>query len=86
MAPTDILARQHYEFLKKFYECSDIKVELLVSSLPNKQKKEIVENAEKRKNDIFNSTLQAETYEVVKECEKAIIDIDNLIAKRTEKE
>ena len=50
------------------------------------RKKEVVENAEKRKVDILNSTLQAETYEVTKECEKAIIDIDNLIAKRTEKE
>ena len=50
------------------------------------RKKEVIENAEKRKVDILNSTLQAETYEVTKECEKAIIDIDNLIAKRTEKE
>lgn len=50
------------------------------------RKKEVIENAEKRKVDLLNSTLQAETYEVTKECEKAIIDIDNLIAKRTEKE
>lgn len=50
------------------------------------RKKEVIENAEKRKVDLLNSTLQAETYEITKECEKAIIDIDNLIAKRTEKE
>ena len=50
------------------------------------RKKEVIENAEKRKVDILNSTLQAETYEVTKECEKAIIDIDKLIAKRTENE
>ena len=50
------------------------------------RKKEVIENAEKRKVDLLNSTLQAETYEITKECEKAIIDIDNLIAKRVEKE
>lgn len=50
------------------------------------KKKEVIEIAEKRKVDIFNSTLQSETCEITKECEKAIIDIDNLIAKRTEKE
>lgn len=50
------------------------------------RKKEVIENAEKRKVDLLNSTLQSETYEITKECEKAIIDIDNLIAKRTEKE
>ena len=50
------------------------------------RKKEVIENAEKRKVDLLNSTLQAETYEITKECEKAIIDIDTLIAKRTEKE
>ena len=50
------------------------------------RKKEVIENAEKRKVDLLNSTLQAETYEITKECEKAIIDIDNLIAKRTEQE
>lgn len=50
------------------------------------RKKEVIENAEKRKVDLLNSTLQAETYEITKECEKAIIDIDNLISKRAEKE
>jgi len=44
MAPTDILARQHYAFLKSFYEGSNIKVSLLVSSLSSKQKKEIVDD------------------------------------------
>ena len=56
MAPTDILARQHYEFLKKFYECSDIKVELLVSSLPNKQKKEIIEKIKDGSIDVVVGT------------------------------
>ena len=56
MAPTDILARQHYTFLKKFYECSDIKVELLVSSLPNKQKKEIIEKLNDGSIDVIVGT------------------------------
>jgi hypothetical protein len=50
------------------------------------KKKEVIDLAEKRKVDILGSTLQAETYDITKECEKAIIDIDHLIAKRTEKE
>lgn len=49
-------------------------------------KKIVAENAEKKKSELLNTTLQAETYEVTKECERAIADIDNLIAKRTEKE
>jgi hypothetical protein len=51
-----------------------------------KKKKEIVELAEKKKQELLAMTLQSETYDITKECEKAIIDIDNLIAKRTEKE
>jgi hypothetical protein len=49
-------------------------------------KKVIAENTEKKKAEILNATLQTETYEITKECERAIADIDNLIAKRTEKE
>jgi hypothetical protein len=50
------------------------------------KKKEVVEMADKRKQELLTATLQSETYEVTKECERAILDIDNLIAKRTEKE
>ena len=50
------------------------------------KKKEVVELAEKRKEDLLTATLQSETYEITKECERVIADIDNLIAKRTEKE
>lgn len=57
----------------------------LQQSFENK-KKEIIENVEKRKADLLGATLQAETYDITKECEKTIIDLDNLIAKRTEKE
>lgn len=41
MAPTDILARQHYSTLSKLFEATDIKVELLTGSVTAKRKKEI---------------------------------------------
>lgn len=56
MAPTDILARQHYAFLKSFYEGSNINVELLVSSLSIKQKKEISERIRNGEIDIVVGT------------------------------
>lgn len=56
MAPTDILARQHYAFLKSFYEESGIKVELLVSSLSLKQKKEICERISNGEIDVVVGT------------------------------
>ena len=42
MAPTEVLARQHYEsFVKGFEKAGlDIRVELLVGSMTAKQKKE----------------------------------------------
>ncbi len=39
MAPTEILARQHYNKIKQFLEGYDIKCGLLVGSLSNKEKK-----------------------------------------------
>jgi phage host-nuclease inhibitor protein Gam len=50
------------------------------------KKKEVVELAEKRKEELLNATLQTETYEVTKDCERLISDLDTLISKRTEKE
>ena len=41
MAPTDVLARQHYENVKKLFKDSKIKIALLVGSTPLKEKKEI---------------------------------------------
>ena len=38
MAPTEILARQHYEELKPYFEKFGVKVKLLVASLPKKEK------------------------------------------------
>lgn len=43
MAPTDILARQHFSTLSKLFENFDIKAELLTGSLTAKKKKEIKE-------------------------------------------
>lgn len=41
MAPTEILAMQHYLNLKKFLEKEDIRIELLTGSTPKKEKTEI---------------------------------------------
>lgn len=43
MAPTEILARQHYETLKKLCQGSGISIELLTGSLTPKAKKEVKE-------------------------------------------
>lgn len=43
MAPTDLLARQHYENIRKLIEGTNIKVELLVSDSASVKKKEIKE-------------------------------------------
>ena len=43
MAPTDILARQHFATLTKLFEKANIKTELLTGSLTAKKKKEIKE-------------------------------------------
>ncbi len=43
MAPTEILARQHFEALNQFYSELDIKCELLVGSLKPKDKGKILE-------------------------------------------
>ena len=41
MAPTEILARQHYDDLKKLYSSLGVTVELLVGSTPQKEKRRI---------------------------------------------
>lgn len=47
MAPTSILATQHYNTFKKFFEGTDINVELIVGATTAKRKKEIKEKTEK---------------------------------------
>lgn len=56
MAPTDLLARQHYENIKKIVEDTNIKVELLVSDLTNVKKKEIKEKLLNGEVDIIVGT------------------------------
>ncbi|MGL4847941.1 MAG: ATP-dependent DNA helicase RecG [Clostridium sp.] len=49
MAPTEILASQHYEEAKKIYDGFDIDVELLTGSTKDKEKKRIKERAREEK-------------------------------------
>ncbi len=56
MAPTEILARQHYESLGEFLDTYDIKVELLVGNIPAKKKQAILEELKEGKIDIIVGT------------------------------
>lgn len=56
MAPTEILARQHYESSKKLFSKYNIKVELLVGSLKESEKKAIREKLENGEIDIVIGT------------------------------
>ena len=56
MAPTEILARQHYENAKKLFSKYNIKVELLVGSLKESEKKVIREKIENGEVDIIIGT------------------------------
>ena len=54
MAPTEILANQHFETFKSFFENHNIKIELLTSSVKNK--KEIAENLKNGTVDVVVGT------------------------------
>lgn len=56
MAPTEILAKQHYESLKDIFKDKDIKVALLSSSISNKEKNVIYEGLESGEIDIVVGT------------------------------
>jgi len=56
MAPTDLLARQHYQNISKLLKDTDIRVELLVSDLPSAKKKEIKERLKNGQIDIIVGT------------------------------
>lgn len=56
MTPTEILARQHYESAKKLFSKYNIKVELLVGSLKESEKKVIREKIENGAVDIIIGT------------------------------
>ncbi len=56
MAPTDLLARQHYQNIVKLLQGTNITVELLVSDLPLSRKKEIKEKLKNGEIDIVVGT------------------------------
>ena len=56
MAPTEILARQHYETVRALTEGTGITVDLLVGSLTPKKKKEVKERLAEGKTDIIIGT------------------------------
>ncbi len=56
MAPTEILARQHFETVKKLTEGTGVTVDLLVGSLSPKKKKEVKAKLAEGKTDIIVGT------------------------------
>ncbi len=56
MAPTEILANQHYEEAKKIFSKYKLNIALLTSSTSTKDKKEIYENLENGKIDLIIGT------------------------------
>ncbi len=56
MAPTEILAQQHYNNLKKMFEHIDINIELLTGKLKQSEKKKIYERLVKNDIDILIGT------------------------------
>jgi len=65
MAPTEILAKQHYDNAKKLFKDYDIQIELLTSSISTKKKNEIYDKLENGKIDLIIGT-QAIIQEKVK--------------------
>ncbi len=56
MAPTEILAKQHYDNIKKLFKDTGINVELLTGSTPKKEKKEIYKKLENNEIDLVIGT------------------------------
>lgn len=56
MAPTEILAKQHYDNAKKLFKNTDMKIELLTSSLTNKKKEEIYNKLNNNEIDLIIGT------------------------------
>ena len=56
LAPTEILARQHYTNLTKMFEKENVRIEVLYSSLPSKQKESILSDLKEGKIDILIGT------------------------------
>ncbi len=56
IAPTEILAEQHYYTFKKFLDGLNVRVELLTSSTPKKKKKQIYDDLAEGNIDIITAT------------------------------
>ncbi len=56
MAPTEVLATQHYETIKKILESTNVRVDLLVGSMKKKDKDEVVEKLKSGKIDFIIGT------------------------------
>jgi len=56
IAPTEILARQHYEFAKKIFTSTDINIEILTSSMTKNEKNMALDNISSGKVDIIIGT------------------------------
>ncbi len=56
LAPTEVLAKQHYENFKKTFKDLDIKVELLVGSLKKKEKEDVKEKLRNGEVDLLIGT------------------------------
>lgn len=56
LAPTEILAKQHYLSLKELYDKLDIKTELLTGSISNKRKNLIIEKVKNGEIDVLVGT------------------------------
>ena len=56
MAPTEILAKQHYENMKEIFKNTDLKVELLTGSTPKREKKIIYKKLNDNEIDLIIGT------------------------------
>lgn len=65
MAPTEVLAKQHYENAKKLFKGTKLKIALLVGSTPTSEKKEIYRDIEEGFYDIIIGTHALFTKSIV---------------------
>ncbi len=56
MAPTEVLAQQHFKSLKKFFKDYNINIEILTGNLKQREKKDIINRLESNKIDILIGT------------------------------
>ncbi|MDB9744774.1 ATP-dependent DNA helicase RecG, partial [Pelagibacteraceae bacterium] len=56
MAPTEILAKQHYELFKKIYKGTNFKIDFLTGKTENRDRKEILKNLENGKINLLIGT------------------------------